>query len=314
MRSMKRRIRIVVCGTGFGHAWIDAITRCRRRYELVAIIARGSRHSKDICHQYGVPMATSVPAVKTKIDAAIVAIGGKAGEDITNEWLIRGVPVLMEHPVSPSFIGKVQRRGESFTRIHVNGHFCDLPTVIRFIKICKRAIEPHRAFSVAVIATPRTLYSCLDIAIALLPSREMTKIRFRRPELNFLGDPEYRLGPLHLKVNLMCSTSSADDAAGSLGGHFIQLWLPDQRITLVGPTGPIIMLGSVGHRGATWIHSGASSAPSWYRYSVEQRPAALIAALDRIVRNHSKSSRNEHLQRALLVSRIWDNVIHPTGF
>src|SRR5271166_1399575 len=203
IRSPRQCCRIVVCGTGFGHAWIDAIANCRRRYELVAIIARGSRRSKDICRQYRVPMATSVAAVMTTVDAAIVAIGGKAGEDISNEWLMRGVPVLKEHPVGPLFISKMRRKCEGLTRLHINGHFCDLPTVVKFIKVCKEATREHNAYSAAIIATPRTLYSCLDIAIALLPSREIAKIRFRRPELNALGDPEFRLGPLHLKVNLM---------------------------------------------------------------------------------------------------------------
>lgn len=314
MKSTKGRFRIVVCGTRFGHAWIDTIANSKRRYQLVAILARGSRHSKDIGLQYRVSIATSVAAVKAKVDAAIVAIGGKAGEYITNEWLMRGIPVLMEHPVSPSFISKAQRKDKRSTCLQINGHFCDLPTVRKFIKICKKAVERHSAYSAVVIATPRTLYSCLDIAVALLSPRALARVRFRRPELNALGDPEFRLGPLRLKVNLMCSTSTDDNAAGSLGGHFIQLWLPDRRITLVSPTGPIITLGTVALREATWIHNGTSSAPSWNRYCFEQRPAALIAALDRVVRHYPKSLLEEHLQRALLVSRIWDNVIHPTGF
>jgi len=259
-------------------------------------------------------MATSVAEVKTAVDAAVVAVGGKAGEDITNEWLMRGVPVLMEHPVGPSFLGRVQRGGGSLAPLHINGHFCDLPAVIRFINVCKDAMRAHGAYSVVIMATPRTLYSCLDIAAALLRPRDIAKIRFRRPELNALGDPEFRLGPMHLKVNLICPTSAADDAGGSLGGHFIQLWLPDQRIALLSPTGPIITLSTAARRRATWIHHGASTAPSWNRYCLEQRPAALIAALDRVVGAYPRPSLKEQLRRALLVSKAWYNVIHPTGF
>ena len=259
-------------------------------------------------------MATSVAGVKTSVDAAIVAIGGKAGEKISNDWLIRGFPVLMEHPVGPLFLAKVWRRGGRIGRLHINGHFCELPTVVKFIQVCREATRGHGAYSAVIVATPRTLYSCLDIALALLPSRGLARIRFRRPELNALGDPEFHLGPMRLRVNLMSDTSSDDDAAGSLGGHFIQLWLPDRRIALVSPTGPIITLGTDALRTATWTHSGRSNAPSWNTYDSEERPAALIAALDRMVRASPRSSHKAQLRRPLLVSRVWNNVIRPRGF
>jgi thiazolinyl reductase component of yersiniabactin synthetase len=311
---MKRRRRIAVCGTVFGQAWIDVISRHRRRYQLVAVVARGSRHSKDVCRRYGIPMATSVSAVNAPVDAAVVAVGGGAGEEIAFEWLRRGVPVLMEHPVGPSFVERAQRGFGSRTRLHINGHFCDLPAATRFIRICRAAAKGHEAYAAVIIATPRTLYSCLDIAVALLPPRELARIRFRRPGLNSLGEPEFRLGPLRLSVKLMCSTSDADDSAGSLGGHFIQLWLPDRRITLVSPTGPIITLGTEKLREATWSHDGASKGPSWERYDLVERPAALIAALDRLVGVHPSPPSRKDLQGPLLVSRIWENVIRPRGF
>ena len=91
-------------------------------------------------------MATSVAGVKTSVDAAIVAIGGKAGEKISNDWLIRGVPVLMEHPVGPLFLAKVWRRGGRIGRLHINGHFCELPTVVKFIQVCREAKRGHGAY------------------------------------------------------------------------------------------------------------------------------------------------------------------------
>ena len=306
---MKQPFRIVVCGTGFGRAWIDAIVRCRRQYQLVGVIARGSVRSREICIQYGIPLATSVNEVKASVDAAVVAIGGRAGEEVANEWLRRGVPVILEHPVGPKFISNARRRGKKCVRLQINGHFCELPTVQRFIKICRACSKGKETSTAAIIATPRTLYSCLDIALALLPPGDLVNIRFRRGDLDALGNPEYYLGSLRLKVSLMASTSVADDAAGSLGGHFVQLWLSDQRITLLGPTGPIVSLSTFARRRATWILQGGSTASSWNKYCVEHRPKALIAALDRLVRNSPKASFRNQLHRHLLVAKIWDDVL-----
>jgi thiazolinyl reductase component of yersiniabactin synthetase len=306
---MKQPLRIVVCGTGFGRAWIDAIVRCRRRYLLVAVIAQGSLRSREVCIQYGIPLVTSVDEVKAPVDAAVVAIGGRAGEEVANDWLRRGVPVLLEHPVGSKFIVAVLRRGKKCTRLQVNGHFCELPTVQRFIRICRVSSKGKRSFAGAIIANPRTLYSCLDIALALLPPGDLDNIRFRRPESDTLGNPQYCLGPMRLNVNLMASTSVADDAAGSLGGHFVQLWLPDQRITLVSPTGPIISLSTFAPRRPTWILTGDTTASTWNEYCLEHRPRALIAALGRLVGESPKVSFRNQLRRHLLVAKIWDDVL-----
>ena len=195
MKSMKGRFRIVVCGTRFGHAWIDTIANSKRRYQLVAILARGSRHSKDIGLQYRVSIATSVAAVKAKVDAAIVAIGGKAGEDITNEWLMRGIPVLMEHPVSPSFISKAQRKQE----VHLpSNQRSFLRSAYRqkihqdLQKSCRKAqclFGGSHCNSPHPLSVPR--HRRRPIAAA-----RFARVCFRRPELNALGDPEFRLCPI----------------------------------------------------------------------------------------------------------------------
>jgi thiazolinyl imide reductase len=307
-RTHIKHSRAVVCGTRFGQAWIEAISHCRGKYKLVGIISRGSRHSKKISLRYKVPMFTSVSAISESVDVAIVAVGGRAGEILAKEWLAKGVPVLLEHPVDRSFFDDA-KNGSPGARLHVNGHFSDLPVVTRFINICKKATGGNRAFSSVVIATPRTLYSCIDIIVGLLPRSNLEKFYLVNPQRDNFDDLVFDLGPLRLKICVVDSTSSSDNAAGSLGGHFIQLWLPEQRITLLGPTGPIVSLGTSALRAETWKSLPKTTACSWNQYAFVQRPRALITALDRIFLAHSKFSHKAHFMRSVVVSRIWSEVV-----
>lgn len=55
---MEKRLRIIVCGVGFGQFYIRAIDKIKCKYKLVGILSRGSEWSKQWTKKYGVILYT----------------------------------------------------------------------------------------------------------------------------------------------------------------------------------------------------------------------------------------------------------------
>lgn len=96
-------LRAVVAGTAFGRIYLEAIRRHPDEFTLAGVLARGSDYSRACAERYGVPLLTAVDEVPGDIDVACVvvrpgAIGG-AGTDLARALLLRGIPVLQEHPL-----------------------------------------------------------------------------------------------------------------------------------------------------------------------------------------------------------------------
>ena len=45
-----RKLRVIVCGVGFGRYYIEAILRLPDLFELVGILSRGSKNSIKLAH------------------------------------------------------------------------------------------------------------------------------------------------------------------------------------------------------------------------------------------------------------------------
>ena len=50
-----KKLRVMVCGVGFGRYYIEAILRLPDMFELVGILSRGSKNSIKLAEKYSVP-------------------------------------------------------------------------------------------------------------------------------------------------------------------------------------------------------------------------------------------------------------------
>jgi thiazolinyl imide reductase len=107
-------LNVVVCGTRFGQVYLSALARCRQRYRLGGVVARGSARSVALAEEYGVPLYRSVEDLPRDVDAACVAVsgsvGGGPGGRLVQELMERGVRVLQEHPLHPKELADCLRR------------------------------------------------------------------------------------------------------------------------------------------------------------------------------------------------------------
>lgn len=60
---MEKRLRIIVCGVGFGQFYIRAIDKIKCKYKLVGILSRGSEWSKQWTKKYGVILYTDIDEI-----------------------------------------------------------------------------------------------------------------------------------------------------------------------------------------------------------------------------------------------------------
>ena len=67
-----KKLRVMVCGVGFGRYYIEAILRLPDMFELVGILSRGSKNSIKLAEKYSVPLMTNIE----KIPAETVEVGG----------------------------------------------------------------------------------------------------------------------------------------------------------------------------------------------------------------------------------------------
>jgi NAD-dependent oxidoreductase involved in siderophore biosynthesis len=84
------------------------------RLDITALLARGSRRSRQLAADLQVPLATSVASIAETPDLAVVAVPDPSGGgDIALEFLERGVSVLQEHPVSVAHVRRALRQARA---------------------------------------------------------------------------------------------------------------------------------------------------------------------------------------------------------
>lgn len=139
---MAATTKVVVCGTGFGALYAQALSLAGSRWRLSAIVARGSDRSLALARHCQVPLFRNVSEVDDPPDVAVVAVGRRAGVDLCAQWLERKVPVLLEHPVEPDGLSRLlARAAKRGTRLHVNAHFADLPAARQFLARAARLAD-----------------------------------------------------------------------------------------------------------------------------------------------------------------------------
>jgi len=156
------RIRVLVCGTNYGRAYIGAILRRADTFELVGVLAKGSRRSHQIAAQNGVPLYVDLREMRKDVDLACAAMSSSAWP-VVIKLLGRGVHVLCEHPQrSAALKAGLLLASRQRIKFHLNGHFGDLPACIcvssgkRFPRSCTNDSARAASPAIANASAPST--------------------------------------------------------------------------------------------------------------------------------------------------------------
>lgn len=310
-------LRVLVCGSNYGRAYVAALARDPRKYQLAGILAQGSLRSHEVAALNGVPLYLSTEELPGNIDLACAAMASSA-MPVVLQIIRRGVHILCEHPYPP--VPLKQAMDLAYKRnlqFHVNGHFARLPAPSAFVKACRRFGKLQRPQFVDIMTTERALYATLDILISAVRDSQplRTSVLSRGKKFVLL---EGKLGktPFRLSVQVSGKQGGGQLTDGSPG------YLLDQRLTIAFAAGVLTMLSTAGpilwHRNPTLgTNSGeplwtvlSGQAPQTAADLQEQRILANVQALNAIrgAIQGSVPPEEQQSRHILEVSKAWELV------
>jgi yersiniabactin synthetase, thiazolinyl reductase component len=325
-------MRVVVCGTRYGSAYVHALQGHDAGLRLVGIVARGSDRSRDLAARFGVPLyraASEVP--RGGVDLACVAVPGVSGTELALDFLRRGAHVLAEHPIEPedlsAALAEARSRGLAY---HLNAHFADLETVWPFFAVCARATERPRFLTVA--ANPRTLYSCLDLVGRALGGLAPFAVH---GALIGKSKGEGPLAAVHgsaagVPFALQCQTAltERDDGRETWVSHRVALTWESGTLHLVEAAGPVLWVPIAGpveelppvaaaalFAQPAWSLLSPSFPPTLHDHLATHRDRANRLALRRLAAEVRTGHRAPEQAPAhlLAVSEAWRQVCEAAG-
>jgi pyochelin biosynthesis protein PchG len=165
------RLRVLVCGTGFGRVYLRALERSaddQHGFELAGILARGSARSRALAAHYRVPLYTDPTAIGPDVDLACVVVpnaaGGGPGAQLAQDLLCEGIPVLLEHPVHAAELAACLRVAHTHrTAFAVTTFYEHLTPVRRFLAAARALRERATVTSVDASFAVHVAYDLLDI-------------------------------------------------------------------------------------------------------------------------------------------------------
>ena len=165
--STRRRVRVLVCGTGFGRIHLRAIA-ADDDVDLAGILSRGSAASRGVAAEYGVTCHTSVDDLPEDTDSACVVIpsttGGGEGTEIALRLLDRGIHVLQEGPLLPDEVTRALRLARARdVRYRVNTLYSEIDAVRTLLATADSIGERQQPLFIYASCGIQVLYSLLDL-------------------------------------------------------------------------------------------------------------------------------------------------------
>lgn len=309
------RIKVLVCGTNYGRAYLSAISRQADAFELVGVLARGGSRSYQVAADNGVPLYVDLREIGKNVDLACAAMSSSAWP-VVLKLLEQGVHVLCEHPQrSAALMAGLRLCARRNVKFHLNAHFGYLPAARAFAKECLRLRKKARPVFLQALATERSLYGLLDILKISLGSLEPCRMRLVHREKRFcLLRGTLGCLPSHFLVQVSGTKGAhhlPDGSPAYLFDHRLAVGFPSGVLTLMSMSGPVVWNSAPartrGARDSLWtsLYDQGTRTRDDLR---EQRIEANIVALESIRRailfgQTADAQRPSHI---LEVSRAWE--------
>lgn len=281
-------LRLVVCGTRFGEAYLQALAQGVAGVELKGILAQGSERSRQVAHRLGVPLWQRPEDARSHVDAAAVVIRsgalGGAGTAVAQAFLDTGCPVLMEHPVHPVEWRRLQDKATTgATILHVNSVYPYLEPIDVFIDRVAawheaRVVDDARPAYVEATTSRQLLYSTLDIlgralggSVDLQLEASCSAGEAGRLSYRPFADLAGTCGGLPLHLRLQSYLDRDDYDHHSLAMHRLTIGGPEGALSLASSFGPIV------HSRPLFVPGYGDATPASQRRDPELDAATVMA-------------------------------------
>ncbi len=180
--------KVVVCGTGFGMFYIEALRCLKKDFEIVGIVAKGSVRSQKCASFYNVNLYHSPEEVPDDVDIACVAVRsgslGGAGTEMSLKFLERGIHVILEQPVHHEELKQCFQTAQKNKCCFMTGDlYMNMPEIRRFFQVCRfldsrgEKIEYLRAGSCV-----QAFYPFAELLLHLVPNGKV--------EISYVGEQQ----------------------------------------------------------------------------------------------------------------------------
>lgn len=176
------KLKVVVCGTGFGRFYIRGIKKNTDKYRLAGIISKGSNQSKRLAAELQIALFDDYTKV-TKQDADVVCVvvrtgvvGGK-GTEIAKHFLEKGIHVVIEQPIHYEDILECYKlANKNNCTFHVESFYPYLQTTRAYIRAANRLLEKSEPVYLETACSLQVLYPMLDVAGLVMGGFKPVKI------------------------------------------------------------------------------------------------------------------------------------------
>jgi thiazolinyl imide reductase len=311
------RLRVVVCGTNYGRAYVRALSRLKDAFELVGFLARGSSRSHQIAAENGVPLYVDLREMGKNVDLACAAMSSSAWP-VVSKLLERGVHVLCEHPQrSAALMQALRLASQRKINFHLNGHVGNLPAARAFAKECCRLRKKAKPIFLQALATERSLYGLLDILKISLGSLDPCRmmVLHRGNRFSLLHGTLGRL-PSYILVQVSGTRHGRhlpDGSPAYLFDHRVAVGFPSGVLTLMAMSGPVVWnsapVGTKGGDDSLWrslYDQGTRTRDDLGKQRIEANMAALETIRKAILCGQKTDTQQP--SHILEVSRAWESL------
>lgn len=250
---IKKNRRVLIAGAKFGEVYLNAFLQPQAGLELAGLLARGSRRSQQLAHDFGIPLYTSLDAVPDDIDIACVVVRSTVaqgeGSQLAADLLRRGIHVLQEHPLHPDDVLRLQELArERGLTYWINSFYPHVPAGRCWIERASRIrdlLDGQMPCSAHLTTSRQLLYSTLDL---LLQASGVNGSEVRVEPLDGRDECFVPLslalpGGCHAALRLQAYLDPADPDMHSLVMHQASLAWPSGYLMLEASYGPVLWTG-----------------------------------------------------------------------
>ena len=245
MKENRKTWKVVVCGTGFGTFYMEAIKSKYPHFELVGLVARGSERSIKCANHYGIPLYHSVEEVPQDIDLACVVIRssslGGIGTDMSIAFLERGIHVILEQPVHYEDLKECTKVAMKNKCCFMTGDlYLNTPEIRRFIQMCEFLKKQGEEIEFLKIAScVQAFYPFVEILQQLFPGVKVD-CDYVGPQVGNFKQVTGKIGkiPFSFQYNNTMNPLDPDNHMQLL--HSFCVYYQSGRLELVDTRGPLI--------------------------------------------------------------------------
>ncbi len=229
--------KVIVCGTRFGQFYMEAVKNSAEM-ELMGVVSTGSEQSREVAEHYGavfykgidnIPEGTTMAAVAVKTDTQ-----GGTGSKLVQEFLEKGIPVILEQPVTKKELVDLYKISvRSKVGFTVGDHYYFLPAIEEFIQYAKALIKEQDALYINVDMATQVSFSCCHVLAGILGAN----IKTANISKTDMGDYPFQ-SAMFLLNNIPVNIRAQNQVAADVSDNYMHLFF---KIEIGFPTGALVL-------------------------------------------------------------------------